>query len=320
MTPASAAAAECAAIHEPPDLQARLRGLLARSSGSELPGLAERLLPTPSSGRPARRPPEEGFYWLQISRWLADSLRLTASAEGRALLADLHWIQYCVYGVFRIQDDLIDGDTADPRLAVESNHLLVEASRCAARHFDGESPFWTVFRETIDATSRAIVTLDGLQRGPDRPPHAELELYRDLAACLKIAAAGVCVATRREGDWRHRLSPALDRLAVAAQIVDDLWDLGDDLAEGRINYVAWDLCRPVFGATPEAIEAVVASNLATSDRLARLMARARRLVVEAAERVPPTLCARTHAFLRDYRDGLGDIAERIQTSRRQLLA
>lgn len=53
------------------------------------------------------------------------------------------WLQYCVYGTFRVQDDLVDGDTTDARLAVQTNHLLVEAARCAARHFDGSSTFWS---------------------------------------------------------------------------------------------------------------------------------------------------------------------------------
>ena len=319
MNGASAAAARTGAARRPPDLEARLRGLLDRSSRGAARGLAERLLPTPSRGRPRRLPPEEGFYWLRVSRWLADSFRLTATPEGRALLADLHWIQYCVYAVFRVQDDLLDGETADRRLAVEANHLLVEAARCAARRFPGDSPFWRVFRRTVDATSRAVVELDRLQRSPQRPPRRELDLYRDQAACLGIAAAGVCLAAGREGDWRHRVAPALDRMAVAAQIVDDLRDVGDDLAEGRINHVAWYLSRPVFAASAEAIAAVVASNLATTDRASRLLRSVRRLLDEAVDLLPPTLCPRTHSFLRDYRDGLRSLDERILRSRDRLL-
>ncbi len=319
MSPASAAVARTAAAPQPPDLQARLRGLLERSSRGENRGLAERLLPTPSCDRPARRPPQEGFYWLRISRWLADAFGLTTTTAGRTLLEDLHWIQYCVYGVFRVQDDLVDGETADARLAVEANHLLVEASRCAARHFDGDSPFWTVFRETIDATSRAIVTLDRLQRTPERPPDAELDLYVDLAACLKIATAGVAIAAGREGDLRHRISPALDRLAVAAQIVDDLHDVSDDLAGGRINYVAWYMSRPVFAGTAEAIEAVVASNLANTDRIGQLLDSAGDLLDDAVGRITPTLCPRLRAFLREYGRGLIDLAGQIRRRRLDLM-
>lgn len=320
MSGASAAVARTADTQRPPDLQTRLRGLLDRSSAGASSGLAERLLPTPSSDRPVRLAPEEGFYWLRMSRWLADSFRLTATPEGRALVADLEWIQYCVYALFRVQDDLLDGNTADARLAVETNYLMVEASHRAAGHFAGDSPFWGVFREAIGATSRAIVELDRLQRTADRSARRELELYRDQAAALKIAIAGVSIAAGREGDWRHRISPALDRLAVAAQIVDDLEDVSDDLAEGRINHAAWYLCRPVFPAGAEAIEAVVASNLATSDRPVRLFERAIRLLDEAVERFPTTLCPRCHAFLDDYRDGLTELGGQIGRARAALLS
>ena len=320
MSAASAAVARTAVAHKPPDLEARLRGLLARSSRGEGRGLAERLLPTHPDPDGPRLSPQEGFYWLRISRWLADTFRLGAAAGGRELLDDLQWIQYCVFAVFRVQDDLVDGETADARLAVGTNHLLVEAARTAARHFGGESPFWSVFHRTIDATSRAIVALDRLQRTPERPPGVELDLYEDQAACLKIACAGVSIAAGREGDWRNRISPALDRLAVAAQIVDDLRDVRDDLADGRINYAAWFLSRPVFAATPEAMEAVVAAHLASTDRPEELLASAGRMLEEALELFPSVLCPRTHAFLRDYHHGLDSLGDQIRRSRRALLA
>lgn len=316
MGPAPAAAARTARGRQPSDLDRRLRALLARSPGDDL---AERLLPaTPSP--PSRPRPEEGFYWLRVAGWLAESLGLSAKPAGRELLAELQWIQYCVYCAFRVQDDLVDGEVADPRLAVQTNHLLVEAARVAARRFEGDSPFWVVFSETIDATSRAIVSLDRLQRAPERAPHADLGLYVDLAACLKIAAGGVAFAAGREDDWRRRISPALDRLAIAAQIVDDLHDLRDDLAEGRINYAAWWMCRPIFASTPEAIEAVVASQLAAGERLPALLASAGRLLSEATAILTPAVCPSTHAFLREYRDGLGGLAAGVDASRLALLA
>lgn len=322
MSAASAAVARTAALpacSASSALEARLQGLLERSPRDAGTALAGRLLPTSSPCRAPRQPPEEGFYWLRISRWLADSFALSDSAAGRSLLGDLQWIQFCVYGLFRVQDDLVDGEAGDPRLAVEANQLLVEASRCAARHFAGDSDFWRVFRETIDATSRAIVSLDRLQRRPERPPHGELAAYEELAACLKIAAAGVSIAAGRDGDWRRRISPALDRLAVAAQIVDDLWDLREDLADGRINYVAWVLSQPVVPATAEAVEAVVASNLATTDRLARLLGSVGGMLERAAAMVPPTLCPRTHAYLNEYREGLLELGGGIGHRRTALL-
>ena len=172
------------------DLHGRLRQLFRRSSENGGRSLTERLLPAPPADPDTPRLRHDGFYWLLTPEWLADSFGLTSTESGRELLADLCWIQYCVYAVFRLQDDLVDGDTDDTTLAVQSNHLLVEASRCAARHFEGTSLFWDVFQQTIDATSRTIVRLDQLQRSPDRPPGIERQLYAELSACLKIASAG----------------------------------------------------------------------------------------------------------------------------------
>lgn len=313
MIPVSAAVANPLRGHTLSDLQGRLQGFLQRSSRHNADRLAERLLPTQLSESPPFEKPS--FHWLFIAEWLADAFGLSSTAAGRALLDDLCWIQYCVYGLFRAQDDLVDGDIEDPLLVVEANQLLVEAASCAARHFEGTSRFWGIFRETIDSTSRAIVQLDALQRAPDRVAHAELELYSDLSACLKIAAAGVALAAGRKREWGTGISPALDRVAVAAQILDDLHDIQDDLAGGRINYAAWYLGRPVFGSTPEAIEAVVASNLATTDRLESLLAGARGLLDEAADLLSPAICPRTHAYLIEYGQGIGALGQNIEDSR-----
>ena len=304
---------------DPFDLHERLRQLLWRSSQDGGRHLIERLLPAPpaNSGAPSLR--HDGFYWLLTPEWLADSFGLTSREAGRGLLAELCWIQYCVYALFRIQDDLVDGDTRDTKLAVQANHLLVEAGRCSARHFGGSSPFWDVFQKTIDTTSRTILRLDDLQRSPGRPPGIERQLYAELSACLKIASAGVTLAAGRESDWEKRISPALDNVAVAAQIVDDLWDLRDDLASGQINYAAWYLSRPVFGATPDAIATTVASNLVTTDRLAGLLGEAVEEMDEAIERLGPEMCPCFHAYLNDYRNDVIKLGERIDGSLRDVL-
>lgn len=302
----------------PVGLRERLEDLVERSSRGEGQGLVERLLPATPLDATAGRD-TEGFSWLVVPGLLARQFGMTASAPGRELLADLCWLQYCVYGVFRVQDDLVDGDSSDPRLAVQTNHLMVEAARCAARHFDGASTFWTVFHETIDATSSALLRLDRVQRSPDRRSDEELRLYSELSACLKIATAGVALAADREDQWWRQLSPALDSLAVAGQIVDDLRDIRDDLAEGRVNYAAWFLSHPILGATPEAVEAVVASNLATTDRLERLLDRAGQEMDRGLATLEPALCPELHRYLHDYREGLVGLGARILSSKRAAL-
>lgn len=301
------------------DLERRLRRLLERSADGTAGALAERLLPaTPSVQTTSLR--HGGYYWLEVPEWLAASFGLDATAAGRRLLDDLLWAQYCVFALFRAQDDLVDGAAPDPRIAVEANCLLLEATRRAALHFDASSAFWRVYRESIEQTSRAVLRLDRLQRSPHRPDGAELELYAEQAACLGIAAAGVSVAAGRETEWRQRIAPALSQLAVAAQIVDDLRDLREDLDEGRVNYVAWRLCRPVVGATAEAVEAVVAFNLATGGRLSELLHDAARRLAGATVAVAEVDCPELAGFLEEYGQGLVAYASELDRRRRDLFA
>lgn len=318
MTGVPAAVAEPAREHPLAGLQGRLHGFLERSSRPHGARLARRLLPARSDD--ALLPEEGEFPWLLVAGWLAESFGLASTAAGRRALPDLRWIQYCVYGVFRVQDDLVDGECGDPLLAVEANQLSSEAARCAARHFDGDSPFWDLFQGSIDQTSRALVTLQDLQRSAEREPHGELALYVDLAASLKIGAAGVAFAAGRERDWVERISPALDHLAVAGQILDDVEDVDEDLAEGRINYAAWWLSRPVFGEGHEALRAVVAFNLATGDRLAGLLDVARSQVAAAEEIIGPELCPAVYRFLGLYRRRIDRIESDIERRRSGLFA
>ncbi len=320
MGPAPAAAAIAGPGIGRAGIPERLESLL----GSTYPGagrdFVERLLPALSSPPRAARAADPEFCWLRIPRWLASGFGLDATPAGRALLEDLCWLQYCVYGVFRIQDDLVDGDCAKPTLAVQANTLLVEAARCASCHFDAGSPFWTVFQEGIDSTSRAIVALGELQRSADRDSAEELRLYAELSASLKLAAAGVAFAAGREAAWRNQLSPALDGFLVATQIVDDLRDVRQDLAAGCINHAAWFLSHPIFSTAPEALEAVIASNLATTDRLDRLLERAGAAMDRGLACLERRLCPPVYDHLRDYRRGLVALGARVQGSRSVVLA
>ena len=307
-----------AARIEPPTaaplLHQRLRALFERAAPEKSRQVLDRLLPASSNGHLR----EEGFVWLRFARALGSQLGLDSTADGRRRLDDLCWMQYCVFAVFRLQDDLLDGETDDATLAVQANHLLVEAARTAARHFAGDSPFWTVFQNGIDQTAEAIVELDVLQRSDDRMGETELDLFARQAACLKLAIAGVAIAAELEETWGAQLSPAFDGLAVAAQMIDDLQDIRDDLTKGRVNHAAWFLSHPVIADTPEAIEAVVASNLATTDRLDHFLTEARRRMDRGLDVLDSEFTA-LRSELTDYRDALFEVAREIRARTQALL-
>lgn len=322
MTPVPAAAVSTPASTHPVSIGDRLDELLERSYRGQGRELATRLLPAPSvAGDSSHDPLDAQFTWLTMPAWLGSSLGLDPTLQttrgGRALIDDLCWIQYCVYAVFRIQDDLVDGDTDDRSLAVATNPLLVEAARCAARHFDGDSAFWNVFQGAIDGTTRAILTLGKLQRANDRQSRQsedELRLYAELSASLGIATAGVAIAAGREDAWFRQLRPALDGFWIAAQIVDDLRDIHEDLEAGCLNHAAWFLSHPILGASPEVVEAVIASNLATTDRLELLLEHAGAAMDRGLAALDAALCPRLFECLRDYRRGLPALAARVQRS------
>ncbi len=292
----------------------RLEKLLEVSLRGRGASLASRLLPAPSFQPPGGQLADDGFSWLAFPAWLASSLGVDQTAEGRALVADLCWLQYCVYAAFRVQDDLVDGETDDRTLAVATNPLLVEAARCSARHFDGASPFWEALHEGIAATTSAILEIRRIQRSTNRCRETETRLYAELSASLWIASAGVLIAADRQELWTRQLRPALEALAVATQIVDDLRDIREDLDAGCVNYAAWFLSHPVLAASAEAVEAVVASNLATSNRLELLLDRAADGMAIGLTSLDRALCPEIFDHLDEYRRGLPELGNRVRYS------
>jgi hypothetical protein len=238
------------------------------------------------------------FYWLLIPEWLAG-----ARDES---LDDILWGQYCLYCVFRAQDDVVDGDADDPHLAVAANVFAMEAFRALSRHLDPTSGFWDGYRESMATTSHALIAIDRRQSTPVRDGRSDPHDYAALSRCLTVATQAVVTLTEHVADW-PRFSTLLDHLAIAGQILDDFHDMRSDLAGGRYNHAAWLMTRPVFGGTAEATEAIIASNLATTDRLSEVFGAIERHIVAAESLVvhgdPPELAGYLGRFRRTV-DGL----------------
>ena len=131
------------------------------------------------------------------------------------------------------------------------------------------------------------------RRDDDRRPY-RIRVYfwdretnkRSLGYTTNISTSGMYITT-------SRLLPRGTRIRVALRSADD---------------------RNV------AIEAVVASNLATTDRLDHLLESAAAVMDRGLERLDPQLCPPVHAHLSDYRRGLDGLAARIQRSTVVVLA
>lgn len=254
----------------PPPLRRAVRRYLASRPGW-IPG---RTRPPRSAGRPA---------WLELPIWL-----YARFAPGRPFstaskwLRDVQWAQYCLFLFVRIHDDFVDeqGERL-PELVVAADRLLFEAETCLARRFSGDA-FWGCYRRLLATSLEAIATVAALQRRRRSSTKALLEQYARVSSVFKVGAAAVCVACRRSSalPFVERLA---DELAVANQIVDDLMDIEEDLARGRVNYAATVLAGDRRGRLPSGrhLVAVIARRAFATDGLAVIVAEARRHVAEA---------------------------------------
>jgi hypothetical protein len=176
-------------------------------------------------------------HWTLLPGWLLRNRRFAGRADVKpGFLRDVLWGQYCLFLVVRIHDDLLDGQARSPALVFVADRLLVESERSFARHLQRAS-FWQLFRDLLDATLRAILEVDALQRRPGGMRLETVGKYADVAAIFKVGSAAVCAKCRRMDDFQ-RVSRFAGHLAVANQIVDDLRDVQEDLDRGRFNFVA----------------------------------------------------------------------------------
>jgi hypothetical protein len=171
-------------------------------------------------------------YWLLLPRWLLHR----QGNRDPDLLHDILWGQYCLFASVRIQDDVLDRQASSARLLFVATEFQIEAERAFARLVEDE-PFWSYFREARIQTARGILRADALQRGPAAPVQPLLRAYARVSALLKVGAAAVCLPRGDDDDFA-RVERFADHVAIAGQLVDDLEDIEDDLADGRVNAAA----------------------------------------------------------------------------------
>jgi hypothetical protein len=177
--------------------------------------------------------------WRLVPSMLAQAFRRDG-APGRlpsGFLRDVRWGQYCLYLCIRFQDDLYDGES-DARVAIlAADQCLAEAARVFAGYLPVHAWFWRVFRESFSITTRSIAEVAEMQRRPRTSPDLLLDGYARESEVLKVGSAAVCALRGREKVFPG-VSAFCDEMAKAGQILDDLQDVGEDLARGRHNYVA----------------------------------------------------------------------------------
>jgi hypothetical protein len=190
------------------------------------------------AGDPFSLPPLERPYWMLLPDWL-----LRRNPEKRESLEDILVAQYYLFLAFRIHDDLLDDGSRHPQ-ALKSipAALFIEAKNMFSRLFPPSSIFWSRYGESISETTDAIANADILQNSPTTSPERLLDEYARINSVFLVGSWAACVLTGRFEDFECVKSFA-DDLSRGAQVLDDYYDMKEDLMRGKYNYVANMLMR-----------------------------------------------------------------------------
>lgn len=234
-------------------------------------------------------------YWMLLPAWLWDHHR-----EDKAVLIssdaliDLSHAQVCVFLFTRIHDDLADGTIQDALLPAVAQQFLIDGERISARYLGRDERFWTFYRDALQETSWNAIWLAQWQRVPSTDWRKIRKGYEDEGAVLNVASAAVCHLQQRVEDLKmvRQFGAAM---TVAGQVLDDLRDLGEDLAQGKVNLAANLMLRaaeragvPVELTVDSLVESAVRSGGFTdilnlvARQLARAKSAARRLELPEA--------------------------------------
>jgi hypothetical protein len=209
------------------------------------------------------------------------------------IVEDVLWGQFCLFLFVRMQDDVFDGHEPDRRLIYAADQFLFEAERTFGRHFARSSRFWSLFHDALEASTRSIVRVDGMQRVADGRPEDLLKGYAEVAAIFKVGTAAVCIKTRRLTDL-DALSRFADEMSMAGQIVDDLEDVEEDLRRGRFNYVAKRLLAGRTATSDEALP-LLTREIVVADGAFRVLSEAESHVQRATAALDDIDCQAARA-------------------------
>ncbi len=201
------------------------------------------------AGDPFLLPPLERPYWMLLPEWL---LRKSDAGDVKNTLEEILTAQYFLFIAFRIHDNILDEETPHLQaLRSVSNEFLREAERIFERLFPKSSVFWDRYPGLIAETTDAIAKSDILQRAPASSPEQLLDEYARINSVFLAGSWAACVLNGRYEEFECVKSFA-DQLSCGAQMLDDYYDMTEDLNRGRFNYVLNELICSSHALNPEA--------------------------------------------------------------------
>lgn len=211
-----------------------------------------------------RLPPQQWTMEWALPYWLGRTLHLSADVSTSLILSNLFGLAY-----IRLQDDLIDGETAETdRIStiLLAHQFFREAILNYHEFFDTDSAFWSYFRLWLDNWLAATLhsSAPGLAGWTEYGEQDYLRLA-ERGAPLKICCAAACLLANR-ADAIAGLSAALDHTLAAMVLLDHWHDWTSDLASGRYNtFVASCSDLPQGPANRDANSARVMETIYSGD-------------------------------------------------------
>jgi hypothetical protein len=203
-----------------------------------------------------RRKSPSGFpLWLALPEAICKGGNLEPP-ETRGKTAELILRgQLCLFLGIRILDDLLDGQSLGGRLALLSDLFLVEGERSLELTPRLSHAFHGVYKQAVRDTLMGIVQVDELQRDLHSGEQALLESYAQVDSIFSVGTEAALDVTGRQADIPES-KRFYHEVGKASQILDDLYDMAEDLASGRIN-VPVRLALAGASVTPESLEEVL---------------------------------------------------------------
>lgn len=290
------------------DLERRVGEYLKSAPHAALPALDRYVRARNGEPRRVRRR-AGGRYWILLPQWLFAARRPAPDAAERAFLRDVLWAQYCLFLFVRIHDDLVDGQADDRRLIFVADELLLESQRVFARHFRDEA-FASTVRDLVATTVSAVLEVDAVQAMPRGFTPDCLDLYARVSSIFKAGSAAVLA---KLGGRRQLAAAAAfcDHLAIAMQVIDDLLDIDQDLARGRLNFAG----HIVLNGAPRSDVARLAESVLVGDSVGRVLDVARDHVDRAGEAIAPTGIAAAARYVSGFRAELRRYGDQLHRAR-----
>jgi hypothetical protein len=189
--------------------------------------------------RQAKAPPDgtSGPYWRDLPIWLLNRDRQSPAEKLTEILEEIGWGQFCFFLALRIQDDLIDGQTQRPTLGLCSSLFLLEGERALASVIRDDRSFAEFVRATLRGSIVGILRARVLQKDPRTIPSAVLEAYGEIDSVFSIGGAAVCSLGLSVLEV-PRVTQFVREMGKVLQTFDDIEDLEEDHADGRLTFPA----------------------------------------------------------------------------------